>query len=331
MDLLDAIGQDSGGGGSGTLCVNGCSYTNSANTLTIGPGGTTGPTVYGKASGTGAACGSNTSGVTAAPNQGGDNCIVASGHTLCVNDSTSNATINSDVVNPSQIPAGGCVGYGDGSAACNASTSPPVPNNGNQGSPATPTAIVGDNSGGGSVNYYSSTTVAGSTSVIPVTGTGSTVGGGSSVAGDGKGNGGTECGNGKTASGTDCVDDSFSGGGTCAAAPSCSGDPIQCAQAQQEWLLRCPSDTETDLSNAIGTITAPGSSTQDFSSVVSESGLVATGAGACPTPPTFTMFGRTITLDIFVQLCNFATLISVVVMACAYLVAARIFVSGVRG
>lgn len=48
-------------------------------------------------------------------------------------------------------------------------------------------------------------------------------------------------------------DNIASGGGTCAAAPTCSGDGIQCAQLYQQWRIRCASEGQhTNVAGAGG-------------------------------------------------------------------------------
>lgn len=87
------------------------------------------------------------------------NCGIYNGNRVCV-EST---------------PPGGCVAYGDGGAACRGTNNgadppatPPAPNNGTPGTPAEPDAQVVSPSGS-TVNYYTSTTVSGSSSA-PTTG-----------------------------------------------------------------------------------------------------------------------------------------------------------------
>lgn len=87
------------------------------------------------------------------------NCGVYNGNRVCVES----------------VPPGGCVGYADGSAACKGGSggtvppaTPPAPNNGTPGEAAEPDAQVAS-SAGSTVNYYSSSTVSGS-SAAPTTG-----------------------------------------------------------------------------------------------------------------------------------------------------------------
>lgn len=105
----------------------------------------------------------------------------------CVTQSTSGTycgTYNGDQVCVGAIAPGKCEAFASGGVACteatntNAASSPPAPNNGTSGVPATPTAVLTDNvSGTPSVtNYYGSSTVSGSTVSAPSSGAGTNVG-----------------------------------------------------------------------------------------------------------------------------------------------------------
>lgn len=341
MDLLDAISQSSNNSG-GSMCVNGCQFYNTASTMIVGPSGLSGVHQVSKAQGTGASCGSPTPGITPSSNQGGDNCFSSGGKSYCVNDPDDQVCVAGDCWTPKNLPKNSCTGFASGGAACSTNATPPAPSTSTSTTAmATPSATETDGSGGN--NYYYNSTVVGASKNPVIFGSSSSGGSSSSSGasssgglgggstGDGNGNAGTECGNGKESSSGGCVDDSFAGGATCQSPPVCSGDPIQCAQAQQEYLLRCPADTESDLASAIGDTGTVASSTQDFSSVVSESGAVATGAGSCPAPFTITVGGMSVDVDLYSKVCQFAGAISWMVMAIAYLVAARAIALGVKG
>lgn len=64
------------------------------------------------------------------------------------------------------IPQGGCVAMAAGDKACDSSAgTPPAPDSGTAGHPATPTDTINTSGGGGmppTVNYYNSSTVSGS-------------------------------------------------------------------------------------------------------------------------------------------------------------------------
>jgi hypothetical protein len=176
-------------------------------------------------------------------------------------------------------------------------------------------------SDGGEAYYYDSGTVGGS-SAAPTTGP--------ATSGDPEGEESSQCQIGEYWDGTQCQGTDASGGAACGTAPTCSGDAVQCAILVEQYKTRCPdSFSEGDLQSAIGTATLP-TSTVDVSTSLSESGVLATG-GACPAPPTITVFGETIELDWISWLCLFAAQVSGAVMAGAALVAAGILFKGVNG
>lgn len=184
LDLLSTIAASSGStqgngasGGSG-YCVAGCEYTNGNNTLVIGSSTNT---LAGMATPSGSSCGSTDSTAMA-----GNNCYTKAGQTTCAVDSQNAATINGDFIQPSTAPASGsCVAFASGGVMCTVPASsnvtpgatpaqvatamtgntPPGPDNGTAGTPATPTLVV--QSGGKTVAYYSAATVNGSTGVVP--------------------------------------------------------------------------------------------------------------------------------------------------------------------
>lgn len=114
---------------------------------------------------------------------------------------------------------------------------------------------------------------------------------------------------------------SAGGGGTCAAAPSCSGDPIMCAQLQQQWLARCDlekarndigtqSDAASKLMGTEDTVVGDvvGVEGEDLAGTLDVSGF---GFGSsCPAPPE--IFGVTMNLDGF---CDVLTLLGLLVAA----------------
>lgn len=74
--------------------------------------------------------------------------------------------INNQFVCLGNIPQGGCVAMAAGDKACDSSAgTPPAPDSGTAGHPATPTDTINTSGGGGmppTVNYYNSSTVSGS-------------------------------------------------------------------------------------------------------------------------------------------------------------------------
>jgi len=266
MDILSAIAGSSGGSG-GSLCVNGCGYTNGGNTLIVGSGTNQ---LMGKAIPTGASC-STASGTGSTS---GTTCMLSHGSTVCVADSSNQAIVNSDIIPITAPPPNGtCVSYASGGTMCTVSTTlptptttpppmptPPGPDNGTAGTPATPTATVVQ--GSTAVNYYSPATTSNSSSPVSVGATGSGLPTGkSNGTGTGTGSSGTGSGN-----AGDC-DQSASGGD----ASTCTGT--------------LPSLTRTD--------TAAGDATGMFSAIqatplFSAFGAVSTAfgsGGSCPSAP----------------------------------------------
>lgn len=204
----------SGTGGIGTspsmACLEGCSFARDGVGIE-GAGGNWTMTYSSKGtpcSGTGATANDDdeddkdcdaTGAICKDPGDGsGSNCGIYNGDRVCVDSA----------------PPGGCVGYTSGGVACkgadNGSTppaTPPAPNNGTPGTPATPDATVTSTRGGGTIHYYGPGTVSGSSEepeTGPATpsggyrpigpGTGGSDGGSSGGGdGDGEGDGGGEC------------------------------------------------------------------------------------------------------------------------------------------
>lgn len=145
--------------------------------------------------------------VSGTPSAGsGSDCMSSGGSTFCSEDQNGKncGTINGDEVCPASIPPGTCVSYASGGVACtmapgaNTASSPPAPNDGTTGTPATPTAQVsapgsGSNSSSEiTTDYYSSSSVAGSSTAVSSSSTGVNVGNGGSGSGSmGSGSGGS--------------------------------------------------------------------------------------------------------------------------------------------
>jgi hypothetical protein len=128
----------------------------------------------------------------------GETCTAsdAAGVSVCANPTGKGqcGEVNGEFVCLGDTPKDGCQGFASGAKVCGTSAgTPPVPNNGTPGTPATPTDHITQNVGGTQTtyNYYSSTVVAGGTAVgtptqQPGQGTGS---GSGSGAGTGTGTG----------------------------------------------------------------------------------------------------------------------------------------------
>jgi hypothetical protein len=245
------------------------------------------------------------------------------------------ATINNDVLNPLNIIPGTCASFSDGSSACeladgaSALTDPPAP--GASGVAATPAATF--TSGGRTVGYFTAAQNASSVDPVVTTGAGSKTGGGvnnpSSVdAGSGSG----DC-----LAGPEC-NDAASGGEDCTAPPSCSGDEVSCNALMQAWKARCPVVAENSASTLLGLLAADGSPSATWSSSVDVGSTVglsdtggpfATGSGTCPAPSNITIGGQTLSIDLFSQMCAFASAIQWVIIAIGWVVASRIAIGAI--
>lgn len=222
-----------------------------------------------------------------------------------------------------------CFKNADGSSLCvEGAPTPPVPDNGTPGVKAAPDGSmqVIDNDTNVSVeyNYYNSST-----------NTGSSRGTGSGPNGDGSGTvgpGGVPAGTGSE-EGEEGGEGSASGGLDCAAPPTCDGDPIACAQLQQQWRTRCAEVDQSDIETAFGLTEAEGEG--DLSAgndPVTIGSLNADGGygGACPTSElSFTVKGQTISYNIWEWACQVAIWFAPITMLMGYLAAARIIYRGV--
>lgn len=261
-----------------------------------------GPTCVASYEFTGAACvGSETSAATA-PSA---NCITSSSGRYCATASSEKncGTVNGQSVCVQDVPSNNCVAMDGGAVACASSAAPPVPDNGTEGVPAEPDAVLKD-AAGNTVNYYSSSTVSNSSSSV------TTNGDGGEADGDGDG----------------VVDEeeeegSASGGESCDEQPSCDGDPILCAVLEQQWRTRCPDGpTESEL-EAEFTSEAPAAEEVSVGSF-SENRIGA--VGVCPEEASFTLFGESYELPFFEPVCNLMELLAPLFMIIGYLVAVRI-------
>ena len=146
-----------------------------------------------------------------------------------------------------------CVVYPDGSRNCaGTAPTPPVPDNGTAGVPATPDGSIEICTAEDScqtINNYNATTVDGS-SRDPGGGLAPDDGPGSGVIGDGTG---AHSGGDGDGDGEDGGEESVGGGDDCDAEPTCDGDVIDCAILHQEWMARCPVVMEeSDMVEAFG-------------------------------------------------------------------------------
>ena len=101
------------------------------------------------------------------------------------------------------------------------------------------------------------------------------------------------------------------GGGSCNAAPSCTGDAIQCAILYQSYQTRCAIEEAFDpndvpgYSGSVEDITAPDEDlTSTLDGVLDQVGA----AGSCPAPQVFNLGGTQIDIP-YTFMCDFASLI----------------------
>jgi hypothetical protein len=126
------------------------------------------------------------------------------------------------------------------------SPTPPAPDNGTPGEPATPDLTIEETDANGTptgdgAKYYNPSTKGGSTGLSP---------GGAAGEGDGtSGIGSCDPATMNCCQGDEC-DDRLTGGLTCSAPPSCSGSPIQCYHSRKLWETQCalakPSDNDIE-------------------------------------------------------------------------------------
>jgi len=158
---------------------------------------------------------------------------------------------------------------------------------------------------------------------------------GDSACFGGSGTGLQPCADGQTENCSPADKGTASGGGDCSAAPTCSGDPIQCAQLFQQWKTRCEADPEINFDSIElpnnDTLTFSGS-LDNFQTTINNAQIntaidqffTVQLAGSCPTwSVTVPVFGAII----FDQLCSDIipwSLVSGVLITLCLLLAARI-------
>lgn len=228
---------------------------------------------------------------------------------------------------------GTCAVYPDGSRNCEGTApTPPVPDNGTAGVPATPDESVDVCTGTDScqtINNYDTVTVGGSAR-NPGGGTAPTDGPGSGSSGDGSGSSG-DSGDGTGDGGG--VEGSVTGGVSCADPPVCDGDPVQCAVLSQQWKARCPDPAEgdpvVDIGFTEGEIAGDISGGDDVDvGALNASGPL--GAGSCPAPFNVTVWGTSVSIDVWQYGCDFATLFAPFVLAMGYLLGGLLLVRGIQ-
>lgn len=288
----DALGVQGSPYGDGvTACWRGCEYS-LLSTLQIGPRKNYN-SVFAEATATGNQC------TSSEPQAVESSCTAANGSVDCVEAATASptntsgkncGTFNGDEVCIGSIPPGTCVSYESGGVACVAASgsstvqSPPAPDNGTPGTPATPTGTVtqGNGSSQTSASYYSSTVVAASSAPTQT-----------NPGGQNTGNGGTK-GTGAGAGGTNAAN------GDCGASGvNCAGDGTLPTLGSVNSIATTSSGYATALSSVpiVAAVSAISASVPD---------------GSCPTA-TFSVLGRSYTLD---EQCTLWGSVASVVSAC---------------
>lgn len=272
--------------------------------------------------------------------------------TICAYNDNKDAIGDGAIDNPDPTPdtesaadkddinssSGGCVTLASGAFFCTVGALD-TPDNGNPGQPASPDAVVtGGNgfAGNTTYNYYSSSTVAGS-----------------SNHGDGTGNGEcdpskTNCESGGDPDGTcdpetdeNCREDgkgTISGGNNCSAPPVCNNDPIQCYHSTRLWELKCALATPSadSLSTAVTQGATDGLLKEDGSPLVDQLGedfdvstwwSPGSASSACPPDITITHFLGSAVIPVS-DWCSILHAIGFFVLIGAALASFRIFAQG---
>jgi hypothetical protein len=222
-------------------------------------------------------------------------------------------TYNGDYVCVGGVAANKCVAYASGGVACTVPSggtaqSPPAPDNGTSGTPATPTGTLSQSVSGTvtTTNYYSSSVVGSSHNPAVTSGaTGSTSGTTT----------GTASGTATNVSGTVGISPNGANGDCGASTANCSGDGVLPTLA-----------TEPDAQSSLNSYW---SALQSVPIVAAVSGISTafSGSATCPTY-SFDMFGHTYVMDEHCSLLNgIASTLGAIMLAIYTLTAFRIVLS----
>lgn len=245
-------------------------------------------------------CSSGTPSDSANSTTSAESChTTGSGVTVCVNPTGGGqcGDLNGEFVCLKSTPPGGCQVFASGAKVCDSTAgTPPVPDNGTKGQPATPTTQIGQSVNGGSAttyNYYSSSTVSGS----------SATGNGTSPT--------TQAGQGTSGSGSGA---SAANGDCGATGVNCAGDSTVPTLPTQQTIAQSTSDYVGSLSSV--PIVA---SVSNIASAIP--------SGTCPTA-TLSVFGHSYQLDEQCTLYNsISAVLSAVFLAMWALLGVRILMS----
>lgn len=266
-------------------------------------------------------------------------CGIAFGLKVCDKSSqgqpggSSCGEVNGQTICPDKMPTGGCVSAGDAVVCDNNAGSPPAPDNGTPGQPASPDGQLQGTGPDGEplppLDVFGPGTIDGSAGGTQTTD-------GSDATPDDDGSGGDD-GDGDC-EGADCEDGGgeYSGGATCQTAPLCSGDAVTCGVVHQAWLSRCEAEAarqmptesellaETGLSGYTEVSVLPNEH-RDILEIFDDSGFI--GSRSCPEDLRVDYFLGDLTFPIS-QLCSLFQLLGTLVLIGAYIVAARIVAGG---
>jgi hypothetical protein len=133
-----------------------------------------------------------------------------------------------------------------------------------------------------------------------------------------------------------CGGDSTWAGADCAAAPACTGDAVQCAQAVEIWKLQCALTTEpTDTAYELGKSIVEGNDPLtdnpldpeniteiDVEDIVSQAAGQRTLTASCIESPSLSILGKTYTFDTS-YLCQIGEMLGYMLVAAASIIAVR--------
>lgn len=301
----------SGTGGTYCNAVSNCKMEVSSS-VSVG-----GSTVY-KVTHTSEACATGAEPAPGEDLKDGETCVGTDPEFCMANSGNNCGYVNGALVCFPKVANDECSVASDGSRVCGTDApTPPVPDNGTEGTAAEPdsqlSSTVDDVTT--TYDYYNSTTVSNS-SRDPGTS------GDNPYEDDDEGDGEDE----------EEGEGSASGGEGCDAEPECSGDTIMCAVLQQQWFARCPVEvTQDDVDEQLGDNESVSSSETDMSDALDEN-LIVGSTGVCPAPPVISLpFGGSVEITVITWFCALAEKIAPLIMIAAYMAALMIVARGTEG
>lgn len=298
-----------------SLCIAGCSYSVGGLGVGIGTGASASWAV-GVGSSLGSTCTGNTAASVVPPDDP---------KTKCLQAGQAFGTVNGQVV---CVPA---------SSVSSQKTTTQTPGS-NSTNPASTTNVTNTTSctGDGSCTTTTTTTTTSGGSGPGGTGPGSTTKADTVATTDPKA---TFCS--ENPNSPMCKDSSFAGSCAAGAAPACTGDAVQCAQATAAWQIKCDVETEpTDAAYTLGKslssggadpvsdpLSAANTTNTDIGVMIGTAGGVRTLTASCIPSPSFTVMGHSYSMDTTL-FCNFASIVGYLMVAAASVIAVRMVTSG---